>query len=464
MDPLTADAVARQVGGALLAGDGGVVVRGVTTDSRGPLQGRLFVPLKGERFDGHDFIHQALDGGATACFIGPGRPVPESSRAAVIRVDDPLAALQRLATCQRARLAARVVAVTGSNGKTTTKDMIAAVASVRWRTVKSQGNYNNEIGLPLAVLAADRTTEVLVLEMGMRGVGQIRDLARIAKPHVGVVTNVGPVHLELLGTMEQVARAKAELVEELSGDGFAVLNADDRRVAAMARRTQATPVLYGTGTEAAVRATGIASRIDRGVEFILSWQGRSKPVMVPAPGRHNVHNALAAAAAALVLGMDLEEVAAGLLAFPDHASGMRLEVRERSDGVRVINDAYNASPASMRAALDFLAELPAKRKVAVLGDMLELGPAAAEAHRDVGRMCAAAGVAALVAVGRWAPTVAAEACKFGIPAGSVFACRDASEAGELAAGLVKPGDAVLVKASRGLRLEQVAERLLAAPE
>lgn len=463
MEPLRADRIAQIVGGRLEGGDPSTIVSGVSTDSRTVQPGELFVPLKGERFDGHDFVPEALNRGAAATFWQAGRPLVRGgdAGAAVIAVDDPLTALHRLASWYRTRLGARVVAVTGSNGKTTTKDMATALFAARWSVAKSAGNYNNEIGLPLAILAAPPGTEVLVLEMAMRGPGQIRQLADIARPDIGIVTNVGPVHLELLGTMERITAAKQELVEALPEHGWAVLNADDPRVRAMAGAARGRVLLYGCSADADVRADHVATRGLEGVEFTLHWRGEQCRVSVPAPGKHNVHNALAAATAALAVGMTLEEISRGLLAFGEHASGMRLELRTRPDGVQVINDAYNASPASMAAALELLGELKGTRRVAILGDMLELGPVSEAAHREVGQAAAAVGVDWFVAVGRWAETMAAAAVEAGLPPDRVMVLPDAQEAASWARRFVRPGDVVLVKASRRLRLERVVAELLA---
>ncbi len=462
MEPLAVETIAHVAGGHVAGGNPGTLVRGVSTDSRTLRPGDLFVPLAGERFDGHDFIADALGRGAAATLIRQGRPLPQAGEAAVVLVDDPLLALHRLAAWYRARLGARVVAVTGSNGKTTTKDMVAAILTRRWSVAKSQGNYNNEVGLPLAILSAPRGTGVLVLEMAMRGPGQIRQLAAVARPEIGIVTNVGPVHMELLGSMDAIAAAKAELVEALPGTGWAVLNADDPRVRAMARRTPARSLLYGLEPGLELWASDVTSRGLEGSEFTVHWRGERARVALPAPGRHNVYNALAAAGAGLALGMRLDEVVQGLLAVAGHVSGMRLEIHRRADGVQVINDAYNASPASMASALELLAEARGERRVAILGDMLELGPVAEEAHQDLGRRAAAARVDLLAYVGQWAPTVLAAAAAAGMPPERAVALPDAAAAAEWAMGAVRPGDIVLVKASRGLRLEQVAARLLRA--
>src|SRR5690606_37089781 len=304
MEPLSLETVARAAGGTLLSGDPKSLVRGVSTDSRTVQAGELFVPLAGPNFDGHDFIPAAIKRGAAGTLLERGRPEPVGLCGAVIQVDHPLAALHRLAHWYRQRLGARVVAVTGSNGKTTTKDLAAAILSVGRATRKSEGNFNNEVGLPLAILGAPRGVEVLVLEMGMRGTGQIRELAAIARPDVGVVTNVGPVHLELLGTMDAIARAKGELVESLPATGCAVLNGDDPYVRAMAGRCRAHVLTYGLETGVDVRATDIVSHGLAGIQFTLHWRGRAVRCTLPAPGRHNVYNALAAAAAALALDAD----------------------------------------------------------------------------------------------------------------------------------------------------------------
>jgi UDP-N-acetylmuramoyl-tripeptide--D-alanyl-D-alanine ligase len=299
-------------------------------------------------------------------------------------VPDTLAALQRLAAGRRERRRAKVIGVTGSVGKTTTKEILAAVLSTRYSVLKNEANYNNEIGLPLTLLKLGRGHQRAVLEMGMYALGEIRTLCEIARPEVGVVTNVGPSHLERLGSMEAIAAAKSELPESLPPQGYAVLNADDPLVMAMRDRTRAQVLTYGTSERAGVRATEIASRALEGVAFRLHWRGAAVAVETPLPGRHIVSNALAAAAAALAGGMTLDEVATALASA---SVPLRLAVHRGKHGCTVLDDSYNASPASVAAALDLLAEIPGRR-IAVLGDMAELGEAEEEGHRAAGRRAA----------------------------------------------------------------------------
>jgi len=461
MDPLTLEQVAADAAGTLVQGDPGALVHGVSTDSRTVEAGRLFIPLVGERFDGHSFIGEALARGARATLASTGKTWPDEvpPECGVIVVDDTLAALQRLASAQRRRLKAQVAAVTGSVGKTTTKDMLAAVGRTRARVVATKGNFNNEIGLPLTLLDADASTDLLVVEMGMRGPGEIRALAGLARPHVGVVTNVSAVHLERLGTLENIALAKRELIEALPPGGVAVLNGDDPSVRAMAHQAPGDVLFFGLAADNDVWATDVQGLGEHGSRFVLHYQGRSTAVELPVPGRHHVMNALAAAAAAFALGFDVDDAARGLAAADRRRAAMRTEVWTTPDGVRVINDAYNAGPASMAAALELLSEMHGERRVAVVGDMLELGALARQAHARVGRAVAGLGIDLLIAVGQWASVVAAEAVSAGMQAERTSVCRDGADAARLAARLVRPGDTVLIKASRGLRLEQVAETL-----
>lgn len=458
MHPLTLSDIARITHGTLVQGDASAVVTGVSTDSRSIEPNELFVPLVGPNFDGHDFVNDAFGRGAGAALVAARPNETEYTGGAVIAVDDTLRALHLLAADRRTRLTADVVAITGSDGKTTTKDMVAAVLQTRRTTEKTPGNFNNEIGLPLTLLQTDASTQVLVVEMGMRGSGQIRTLARIARPHIGIVTNVSPVHLELLGTVEAIAAAKRELVEQLPATGTAVLNGDDEQVLAMAGATEARVITYGLGATNDVRATDVADEAAGGVHFTLHYEGRTTRVHVPAPGFHNVYNALAAAAAAFAVGLDATDVAAGLAAYPAQRSGMRLEIVTGPDDVCIVNDAYNASPASMRTALDLLGRMPGRR-LAVLGDMLELGPIAGPEHEAVGRRVAELGLVGFVAVGRWASTMTTAAAQAGMPPAALEAVPDADTALSAIRRRLHPGDTVLVKASRGLQLERVARAL-----
>lgn len=459
MQRLNPEQLAQAVGGELLQrGDGGPI-RGVSTDSRTLRTGDLFVPIIGERFDAHQFLGEAAAKGAAAVLVAHSHidtlSLPE--HVAAVAVEDTLTALQSLASWDRAQFTGPVVAVTGSNGKTTTKDLLAAVLSRRYSVLATEGNLNTEIGMALTLLRRTEDHEAIVVEMGMRGAGQIAALAAIAQPSIGVVTNVGPVHAELLGSIEAVAAAKRELVERLPASGVAVLNADDPRVEAMATHTRARVVTYGLTGSAQVYASDIRSLGLEGIAFRLHCRGENVTVRLPLAGRHNVANALAAAAVGVECGLELTEVAEGLADV--QSSGLRMQVGQLPGGVTLINDAYNASPASMEAALVTLAEAPATRRIAVLGDMLELGTYCEAAHRKIGEVCAALRIDRLIAVGERARRIVDGARDAGMPASAVDFAGDPDEATALLLAELQRGDTVLLKASRGLELERIAEAL-----
>ncbi|MGE5586838.1 MAG: UDP-N-acetylmuramoyl-tripeptide--D-alanyl-D-alanine ligase [Clostridia bacterium] len=436
------------------------VFTGVSTDSRRIAGGELFFALVGPAFDGHDFAAEAVSKGAKGVVASSSAKVTGLARSVpVILVDDTLKALQRLARYNRCRLGIPVVAVTGSTGKTTTKDMAHSIFAERMRSARTEGNFNNEVGVPLTLLSLEPRHEMCVLELGMRGRGQIRDLAEVARPDVGIVTNVGPSHIELLGSIENVALAKAELVEALGPDGIAVLNADCRHTAAMKERTRAKVVFFGIEHDADVRATDIEALGENGTDFTMSYGQRSFRVHVPVPGAHNVYNALAAGASALVMGMDSFAVAEGLSHFePSHG---RSGVMESARGFTVIDDTYNANPASMRAALATLRDVAGgRRKIAVLGNMLELGEISAQAHRELGRAAAAHACDVLVTVGDLARLAADEALRLGRGARDVITCDTSAEAVEALERLARPGDVILVKGSRLMKMEQIVSALL----
>ena len=474
MIPLRVSQVATVLGAALRPGpapaDLGQPVTHVTTDSRAVGPGSLFVALPGERVDGHTFVAGTFAAGAVAALVA--HPVAAAGGPQLVVVD-PLVALGRLARHVVDRLrpdGLRVVGITGSQGKTSTKDLLGAVLAAAGPTVAPMGNLNNELGVPLTVLRVEGSTTSLVVEMGARGIGHIAYLCRIAPPDVAVVLNVGHAHLGEFGGREAIAQAKGELVEALGDDAVAVLNADDPRVWAMRARTRARVLAFSAaadpGEPDAVWATDPDGG-DRGrYAFTLhartdGAQGvvRTAPVALRGTGRHQVGNAVAAAAAALALGLDLDLVARALSA-AEPASRWRMEVHDRADGVRVVNDSYNANPASMTAAVDTLVELARGRgrSWAVLGDMLELGADAPGLHADLAAHMAAAGVDEVVALGEFAPLLVA---------GQTVRARVARDPAEAAAWVraeVAPGDVVLVKASRGLALNLVADEILRTPD
>ncbi len=420
-------------------------------DSRDVQKGDLFFAVRGEREDGHDFVSQAIEAGALGAVIESPVQAPDS--ATLFHVSNSLDALQRLAGWWRRQNGVKVIAVTGSVGKTTCKELIASVLGRKYALLKSEANLNTEIGIPLTLLQLTREHERAVLEFGMYARGDIATLSRIARPATGVVTNVGPVHLERLGSIGTITAAKAELVEALPADGLAVLNADDARTAAMAGRTQARATYYGFSEQSDVRASDVVGRELDGIEFRLTHAGNSVDVRLQLPGKHHVYPALAAAAVALDEGLTLSEVA-------DALAEARLDLRSRilpgPDGSTILDDSYNASPASMLAALDLLTELPGRR-IALLGDMLELGAAEEEGHRRVGQRAATA-CDLLLTVGPRALSIAEAACRAG--ATEVRHLGSAGQAIETLRDELREGDYVLIKASRAMVFEEVVSALI----
>jgi UDP-N-acetylmuramoyl-tripeptide--D-alanyl-D-alanine ligase len=449
---------------------GPVVTGPVVIDSRHAVPGALFAALPGERADGHDYAAAAARGGAAA--ILAARPLPEAG-APVIVVPDVTLALGTLARAVLGRLpGATVVGITGSSGKTSTKDLTAQVVERLGPTIAPEGSLNNEIGLPLTVLRADETTRYLILEMSARGIGHIAYLTGIAPPRIGAVLNVGLAHAGEFGSIDAVAKAKGELVEALpsgSAGGVAILNADDPNVAAMAARTQArvvtmsaNPASAGPGGGADVRAGDITLDDLGRASFTLRTPAGSAPVSLTLHGRHHVGNALAAAAVAAELGLDVSAIADALSAATAR-SKKRMELTRRGDGVLVLNDAYNANPDSTRAAIEALAHLArnGRRGLAVLGYMAELGDIATQSHYEAGRLAASAGAAVVVAVGADAAAVldGARGCE-GWP-GEAIAAADQKAAVQALRNRLRPGDVVLVKASKAAGLWEVADGLLA---
>jgi UDP-N-acetylmuramoyl-tripeptide--D-alanyl-D-alanine ligase len=459
--PLSLARIAQVTGGELHGDPAAVVTGEVVIDSRRAGAGGLFAAVAGERSDGHDFAAAAVAAGATAVLAT--RPVPVPS---VLVADVPaaLAALARFVV--DALPAARIAGITGSSGKTSTKDLAAQLVERLGPTIAPAGSYNNEFGHPLTVLRADASTRYLVLELSARGVGHIAHLCRIAPPRYGVVLNVGHAHAGEFGGLDQVARAKGELAEALPADGTAILNAGDPRVLAMAARTRARVVTFGVASgDALIRAVDV--RLDdlgRPSFTLLTPEGPA-PVTLRLHGAHNVPNALAAAALARELGLSLEAIADGLSAAVAR-SRWRMEVHQRADGVTVINDAYNANPESVRAAIDALARLaqcPSRqggRGFAVLGHMAELGDSSRASHEDIGeyaaRVSGSSGLAGLIAVGEEAAPLLAGARRVPSWPGEALAVPDGPAALDALANRLRPGDVVLVKASRAAHLEGVA--------
>ncbi|KUO22993.1 UDP-N-acetylmuramoyl-tripeptide--D-alanyl-D-alanine ligase [Streptomyces dysideae] len=427
----------------------------VVRDSREVEPGSLFVAFAGERVDGHDFAATVVEAGAAAVLASRPVGVP------AIVVEDVQTALGALARHVVQRLGTTLVALTGSAGKTSTKDLIAQVLARKAPTVFTPGSLNNEIGLPLTALSATEETKFLVLEMGARGIGHIRYLTELTPPRIGLVINVGSAHIGEFGGREQIAEAKGELVEVLPENGTAILNADDPLVRAMASRTKAKVILFGESGEADVRAENVRLTDSGQPAFLLHTPTGASEVTMRLYGEHHVSNALAAAAVAHELGMSAEEIATAL-SEAGSLSRWRMEVTERPDGVTVVNDAYNANPESMRAALRALAAMGKGRRTwAVLGKMAELGDEALAEHDAVGRLAVRLNVSKLVAVGgREASWLQLGAYNEGSWGEESVHVSDAQAAVDLLRSELRPGDVVLVKASRSVGLESVAQALV----
>lgn len=459
----SADTIASITGGTVVAGSPEMIANDIAVDSRRCSPGCLFVALPGENTDGHSFVSAALRSGARVLLVTRGAEeleLPEGweGSAAAVRVDDALKAVQNLASWHRRRLHAVVVGITGSTGKTTTKDFLTAVLSTTMRVVATEGNRNNELGLPLTVMRAGADTDVLVAEMGMRGLGQIARLAEIARPDLGLVTNVGTSHIELLGTQDAVAAAKGELVRAVPPAGAVFLNGDDAYSESLALDSRAPVTRYGLG-ECDICALDITLDDESRPSFTLHTPQGDAQVSLPVSGRHNVYNALAAAAVGLRLAVPLEAIARGLGAAA--MSGMRMQVFTTASGITVVNDAYNANPSSMRAGIEALAAMRvAGRHFAVLGDMAELGSLSELAHFQIGEHLAGLGIDVLVTVGDKAARIADGAHAKGLDAAKIVRCSSADQATVEVSGLLEPGDVVLVKASRVMGLEKVVEGIV----
>mgnify|MGYP000874036546 FL=1 len=448
-----------------LAAMGGEIVQAgaesfssVVTDTRKITKGALFLGLKGDRFNGEDFAHEAAAKGAAGIVVSSDCPAEKLSgiSVAILRVPDTLAAYQQLAHAWRMRFSLPVIAITGSNGKTTTKDLAAATLSPLGKILKTQANFNNEVGLPLTLLGIRAEHKAAVVEIGMRGLHQIEAMAPIAAPTIGIVTNVGETHMELLGSIENIARAKAELVEAIPAGGTVILNADNPYVAAMRDKAKegVRVLTFGVTHEADIRARDIVTRAMSATRFTVDYAGGPHAFLMPMLGHHNVYNALAAIAASHALGVDPEAAAEGLRRL--EVTQMRFETQDLGDW-HIINDAYNASPMSMQAAIKTLAGIVKGRKIAVMGDMLELGNISESAHRKVGQELAMYGFDAVVTRGEMGRFIADSAEAGGVKI--VRRCASHEEAADFLHEILQPGDTILFKGSRGMAMERIIDLL-----
>ena len=444
--------IAAWAGGRLVGGDPARTITDVTSDSRSLKPGDLFVAIRGEKFDGHDFLADAARLGAAGAIVAreiAGLP-PEF---AFVVVADTGRGLQSLAGAYRASLRLTSVCITGSNGKTSTKDLCASVLAQKFSVTRTAGNLNNHLGVPFSLLRADSTHDVGVFEIGMNHAGEIAPLAGIARPDIAIITNVGGAHIEFLGTREAIAQEKGMLAEAVGENGTVILNADDEFTPSIAKRTRARVVTAGLlGGD--VRATEI-EHLSTGTRFRLHATGQSVQADLPVPGEHMVRNALLAAAAGITLGLSIEECAAGLRAL-DLTAG-RL-TQKTVGGIRILDDTYNANPDSMSAALVTLARMPgAGRRIAVLGGMGELGIESESGHRSVGEVAGREKISCVITVGESARWIAEEAENSGVR--EVIRTTDAEDAARILRGIAHPGDTVLVKASRSARLERIVQAM-----
>src|SRR6266404_4384470 len=452
MNKLSILQIADLAAAKISAGPGHVFVDKVSTDSRTLKPGELFVALRGENFDGHKFVESAVQTGAAGAIVDPAWKgnVPENF--AILRADDTLRAYQTLAANYRKSLPFRVIAITGSNGKTSVKDFTASVLARKFRVTKTEGNFNNHVGLPRTILEATSEDEVAVWEIGMNHPGEIAELSKIAAPDAAIITNIGVAHIAFLGSRETIAREKGALAEAVGPEGTVILNADDLFSKAIAARTRAKVVFAGT-TGGTVRAIEIRQSAE-GSEFTILEGAHRCRAQLPVAGLHMVQNALLAVAAGRAFGLSIEESAAGLAAAP--LTKARLQIKEIG-GVHFLDDSYNANPDSMKAALRTLVGLDTEgKRIAVLGEMRELGRESERGHREVGEAAATLGVDQLITIGDAAELIAEGARTAGLD--KVSSAQSTSEAAKLLSEMVEPGDLVLIKGSRAARTEEVIEQ------
>ncbi len=452
MNPLRVSQIAQFAGASLSSGDGTVAINKVSTDSRTIKPGELFVALRGENFEGHDFVESSAKAGATGALIDLNWTGSVPKNFVLLRATDTLQAYQMLAANYRRSLALKVLAITGSNGKTSTKDFAASVLARRFRVTKTEGNFNNHVGLPRTILEATSGDEIAVWEIGMNHPGEIAALAKIAAPDAAIITNIGVAHIEFMGSREAIATEKGALAEAIDPQGTVILNADDPFSEGIAARTRARVVLAGT-TGGTVRAIEIRQSAE-GSEFTIVEGAHRCRAQLPVAGLHMVQNALLAVAAGRAFGLSIEECAGGLAAAP--LTKARLQIKQIG-GVQFLDDSYNANPDSMKAALRTLVELDAEgKRIAVLGEMRELGAESERGHREVGETAATLGLDQLITIGDVAKLIAEGARTGGLD--KVWSARSTAEAAKLLGEVAEPGDLVLIKGSRAARTEEVIEQ------
>lgn len=462
MEHLTCREVLTATKGKLLRGNIEDQIRDIFTDSRNNTHSQgLFVPIVGETFNGHTFIHDAvIDGAAGALTTGAEsqkalKDFPEDK--ILIEVEDTLTALGDLAKAIRNKFEGKLIGITGSVGKTSTKEMIANLLATQYRIHKTQGNFNNEIGLPLTIFAVKKEHNAMVLEMGMSGLGEIARLSEISRPDIAVITNIGTSHIANLGSRQNILKAKLEILQGMSEDGVVILNADDNMLSGAKGMIKQKTVTYGLDEEAGICAANAVIEGEEGIEFDVRMDGKEYPFHLPAPGMHNIYNALAAIAVGREMGISISNMQSGIKNYS--SDGMRMGIVE-SNGVKYINDSYNASPISMTAALSVLKDIHVKgRRIAVLGEMMELGSWTQSSHYEVGMDAAKKMIDQLVVVGESSFYTKRGAAEGGMKEENIIQLSSNREAIEFLKSFIKEGDAVLFKGSRGAKMEEIFKAL-----
>lgn len=456
MEILKCKEIIKAVDGKLLSGSLETEFSNITTDSRKVKDGDFFVPLVGEKFDGHEYIISSFERGGSGCFTH--KNIKGFDDKIVVKVGDTLVALRKLSAYYRQKFDIPFVGITGSVGKTSTKDMISSVLSQIYNVHKTQGNFNNEIGVPLTVFGLEASHEAAVIEMGMSDFGEISRLTSIVKPDIAVMTNIGLSHIENLGSRQNILKAKMEILEGLNERGLVILNGDDNLLNGLKDLLKYRTVLYGMEDGLDYQAYNISSQGEMGTSFEISIGNNNYKVHVPVPGIHNIHNALAAIAVGVELKVPIDLIIKGIGEFLP--GKMRLNIID-INGIKIINDAYNASPQSMEAAINVLKDVVSgnNRTIAVLGDMLELGDISAKAHRDVGSYAVSKEISYIVAVGEKGKDIIEGAIEAGAKKEKVLHFNNNKEAGKFLIDFAKPGDVLLVKGSRGMKMEEIVNLL-----
>jgi UDP-N-acetylmuramoyl-tripeptide--D-alanyl-D-alanine ligase len=456
MQALKCTEILKATGGILMSGNIDTKFTGISTDSRKICAGDLFIPISGERFDGHDYRKSSLNSGASAALTH--KEIQGSYNKVIIKVEDTLKALRDIATYYRLKFNIPFIAITGSVGKTSTKDMVACVLNQRFNVLKTEGNFNNEIGLPLTIFNLDSFHETAVIEMGMSGFNEISRLSSIVNPDIAIITNIGLSHIEKLGSRQNILKAKMEILEHLNKDGLVILNGDDKLLYGLKDLLKFRTVYYGMEDGLDYQAYNVNTAGENGTYFEITIGNCDYKVHVPVPGIHNVYNALAAITAGIELKLPPDKIVKGISEFS--AGKMRMSIIPL-EKIKIINDTYNASPQSMEAAIKVLKEIAAgRRTVAVLGDMLEMGEWASKAHIDVGKFAVLMGIDYIITVGDNGKSIKDGAILAGMSKENAFSFKDNNEANEFLSSFIIEDDVVLIKGSRGMKMEEITEHLL----